>query len=277
MRHFPPLILPFLLIACQSAMLSGQPEQNTKAASWIEQRHVAQDGAFSFKYWLRAANPGANQILHVVVEGDGATWSKAGNPPLNPTPRRAIGREVASALPADALVLYVARPCQYLNAEQMNACPMRYWTRDRFADSVIASMNDAIARVKSSTGAQSLALSGYSGGGVIAAELALSRSDVTSLMTIASPLDLETWAQIHEVTPVHSPTASSALLSRLASLPISKRFYFGEKDKVVPYQSLVRIRKYIPTRFVHLIDGAGHAADWSKLIGINSELQSISN
>jgi hypothetical protein len=93
----------------------------------------------------------------------------------NPTPTEPVALAMADADPAPA-VLYLGRPCQYLEAAELAACSPEYWTNSRFAPEVVTAYMAFLDRYKESSGASRLRLFGYSGGGVLATLLAARRT-----------------------------------------------------------------------------------------------------
>jgi fermentation-respiration switch protein FrsA (DUF1100 family) len=82
------------------------------------------------------------------------------------------------------------------------------------------------------TGARSLRLVGYSGGGVVAALVAARHAGAASLITVAAPLDVEHWIAGHGVSPLTGsldPLAQAAALRHVPQLHLA-----GADDKVVP-------------------------------------------
>ncbi len=266
MRSVLLVLVGLALASCQTIGMGVPTGGESQTQGWLMGLHVANQDQFAFKYWYHNAHRSNDSTLHVVIEGDGASWSRAGNPPRNPTPRRAMGRAIAHKLAKDGNVLYIARPCQFLEHSQMRACSMSFWTSERFSQSILVAFDKVVTNIKRQHGGDTIALYGFSGGGVLAAELAIRRSDVERLTTFASPLDLEEWTRYHEITPVRSPTPSQMLLEQLADKQIFKEFYFGHKDSIVPPASLSRLRKILPPNSVHLHQRFGHESDWASLV-----------
>ncbi|MCT4656646.1 MAG: hypothetical protein N4A65_12615 [Cohaesibacter sp.] len=273
------LFLMFLLCGivsgCRIANLDEVPSEALGSSLWSEREFLAHDDAFKFKYWVRTTkvSEASSSTLVVVIEGDGASWSRAGNPPRNPTPRSPEGKRIAAQIPSGKDVLYLARPCQFLSFDEMGKCPSKYWTTERFSRSVLVAMNKVISITKSEFDKSDIALIGYSGGGVLAAELAILRDDASHLTTVASPLDLEMWTQFHDISPVYSATPSQAFLQKLSKLPIAKQFWFGEKDRIVPLKSQKRFMEAMPSHHITIIPKAGHNANWSSRFGDRWQMQ----
>lgn len=200
--------------------------------------------------------------LVVVVEGDGVAWRSPDRPPRNPTPRDPVGMRIAERLAQDRPVLHLGRPCQFLAGPEGSPCGMRWWTRDRYAEAVVASYAHTIEAARRG---RRIVLVGHSGGGVIAAELALRLSDVDRLVTLAAPLDLAAWTAFHGVTAVSSPSGG-ALPDRLAASPLTQMHLFGARDDVVPPEVTRAARARLgPTR-ASVADGMVHDGRWESLI-----------
>lgn len=169
--------------------------------------------------------------LWVVIEGDGHAWRNVREPSPDPTPRDAVGWRLAKEMTA-APVLYLARPCQFLPADELRACAVDDWTDARFAEKWVVRTNAAIADAKRATRATHLVLAGYSGGGTMAALIAARRDDVRALLTVASPLDHAAWTRLHGVSPLSASLNPVSMRERLSRLP--QVHLAGEEDKVVP-------------------------------------------
>ena len=209
------------------------------------------------------AYPASSSRLWVVIEGDGANWV-GGKPPRDPTPRHPMGPGIVAALPQRDARLYLARPCQFLDQAGLSACAQRYWTDDRFAPEVVAAFDRAISRFAAN--GQSVVLVGFSGGGVLAAELALTRTDVAGLVTFAAPLDLDSWTDAQKLPRLSSPTPPEDLLRALAKKTYPRAFVFGGKDDVVPPRMLDRIERLLPPETVRIEAGFDHNARWETLL-----------
>jgi hypothetical protein len=173
----------------------------------------------------------ASATATVYIEGDGRAWPGRFQPPGDPTPERPLSLLLANADPSP-LVLYLGRPCQYLDPVELKDCSVRYWITHRFADEVIQSYTSALDELRDRYGIQHFRLVGYSGGGVIAARLAAERNDVMELATIAAPLSLHEWTRRHGVTPLAGrDTLDSAPLLRERG--IRNQHWIGQNDRIV--------------------------------------------
>lgn len=179
---------------------------------------------------LLALTRGAEaDVLHVYIEGDGAAWLSPWQPPRDPTPERPVALALAAQDPAPA-VAYLGRPCQYLDAAALTACPAKYWTSHRFAPEVVESYRHALDALKARHGAARLRLFGYSGGGVLALLLAGTRDDVVQAVTVASPVSVAEWVAWHKVSPLEGSLDPATQARRL---PPAIHFV-GDRDRVVP-------------------------------------------
>lgn len=213
-------------------------------------------GDLQTRAWLRRHVANADRPLLVVIEGDGAAWQRNGTPPIDPTPRAGVGAKLAAALAIDHPVLYLARPCQYLPAAQLARCSIHHWTDRRFDEAPLAALNRLIDRA--SLTHEKLILIGYSGGGVLAAQLGLRRSDVILLLTVASPLNLGAWTRLHNISPLTTALSGTDLSSALARATFPQRHLFGSDDDVVP----AGLGAGLPANSVRIVQGLGHDDDW---------------
>jgi hypothetical protein len=231
LRYLSLLLTSLLLSAC--AMTTGeryqQVMQEGKAAGFAP---VSFGSAPPLTGLLRAqAMPSTPAYLWVVIEGDGRAWLNMHEPSMDPTPVDPVGWRLAKDV-SQKTVLYLARPCQYLNSDELDACSVTDWTDGRFAEKWVQRLNAAVDQAKRMSSARQIVLAGYSGGGVMAALVAARRDDVALLMTVASPLDHAAWTTHHKVTPLHASLSVVAVQQKLARLP--QLHVVGADDKVVP-------------------------------------------
>ncbi|WP_188420376.1 alpha/beta hydrolase [Oxalicibacterium solurbis] len=179
--------------------------------------------------------PVASDELWVVIEGDGRAWLSMRQPSSDPTPLDAVGWRLAKELTV-VPVLYLARPCQFLSADELQDCSVDDWTDARFAEKWVTRTNAAIDDAKRASGASHIVLAGYSGGGVMAALVAAWRDDVSTLLTVASPLDHAAWTRLHGVSPLAASLNPVLVRERLFRLP--QVHLAGAEDKVVPLSLL---------------------------------------
>src|SRR5690606_13468548 len=117
------------------------------------------------------------------IEGDGFAF-KNGFPTEDPTPTSPVFFNLAVA-DARANVVYMARPCQYTPMELNPACSTEFWHRKRMSEEVVASINDAINKIRHN---KPFSIIGYSGGGGIAVLVSARNRAAQSIITVAGNL-----------------------------------------------------------------------------------------
>ena len=177
--------------------------------------------------------------VHIYIEGDGRAW-RARRPPRNPTPYAPMGLRLAAQDPAPAL-LWIARPCMYLDDAATARCDPQWWTSHRYAPVVVDALNALISRA---VGNREVVLIGHSGGGALATLIAANRGDVAGLITIGSPLDLDFWTTQGGMTPLHGSRNPIEIAHLLGNLP--QRHLTSNEDKVVPRAVVQRFVEAIP-------------------------------
>lgn len=182
-RRLTPLFLAPLLIASPVVARHVQPLDD----GWVRFEMAAAGRPLAA---VMPSKVGEARPLVVVIEGDGDGHDRHGLPTSDPTPRRAVGLQLAQAWPGGAA--WLARPCQFVEDP---LCVPDDWSRRRFAPEALAQINAGLDGLKARSGAATLVLVGWSGGGVMAALAAQSRDDVAGLVTIAAPLDLAGWTR----------------------------------------------------------------------------------
>lgn len=259
----------FLFAALAGCSAPGAFRNAREIAAWAEQRGFAETsvkaGAFSLAAFVRTPSV-PSDTLTVYIEGDGAAWPTPYHPPHDPTPTRPLSLALAAADPAPAVV-YLGRPCQYLEPAALLSCDSAYWTERRFAPEVVAAYDAAISRQKSALVTRRLRLVGYSGGGVLATLIAARRDDVDVLVTVAAPLAVAEWAAWHKASVLTGSLDPAELRENIRS-PRSLHFV-GRKDEVVPaaiVESFVRRKG----GDMEVIPGFDHECcwvrDWNKLL-----------
>lgn len=226
------LVLGTMLTACSSV---PSPAERHSQADALARQHGWQamtisTTAFDLVAYLPVV-PREGDRLTVYIEGDGLAWVTPTQPSLDPTPRKSVGLQLALAHPYSEPVAYLARPCQYIDA-QASRCAQRYWTGQRFAPEVIEASNSALDVLKLRFGTQHLALVGYSGGGAVAALLAARRRDVVLLITVAGNLDHQAWTRHHRIEPLTGSLNPADF--REALQDVRQWHLTGSKDQIMP-------------------------------------------
>jgi predicted alpha/beta hydrolase family esterase len=223
--------------------------------------------SFSGEYFdLIGYERGTGPVLRVYIEGDGLAWRTRNRPSLDPTPRHPTGLLLA-ATDTHGAVLYLARPCQYVEGEQRRNCFTPLWTSARFSEPVIAEMNAFLDQAKARAHAARIRLLGYSGGGCVALLLAERRDDVDAVVTVAGNVDHPFWTRWHKVSPLRDsldPLDDKAALRAIPQLHIVSR-----DDSVMPPEIVEHYAVELghpDTIRIVTVDGVGHTGDWQDVV-----------
>lgn len=173
--------------------------------------------------------PGESSVLRIYIEGDGHAWVNRTTPSKDPTPHNPVSLYLAGNDPSRDHVLYLARPCQYVQGKQ---CRQQYWTKGRMGEDVIASLDSAIDQAQKLCGATKLCLVGFSGGGGCAALIAARRGDVVFLGSVAGNLNMNAWTHKHHLSAMDLSIDPISVAPNLCKIP--QRHYSSNNDKVVP-------------------------------------------
>ena len=253
------LCVSLCLIACNSGR--RQAQLLAQAAHFRFMRF--ETPAYVLYGWLKE---GTGPVLHVYLEGDGMAFITPTRPSFDPTPRNPVAFRLATQHPGTAPVLYLGRPCQYVDDADKKHCSEAVWTSDRMNERAVCSTAAALEQAKLATGTTRLALYGFSGGGGIAALLAQRRQDVIFLGTIAGNLDHRFWTTRLHLTPLHAslnPMDDVMLTAHIPQMHLS-----GGKDSVIPPSIAERwcaaLPHESPCRHRHIPDMT-HEGAWERV------------
>ena len=247
-------------------------------ATFIDHRKVAFVRAEDQSFTITQAKTGEFQLvtfhrglsdadsLIIYIEGDGRVARTRTQLSKDPTPRKPVGLELALADPSPA-VLYIARPCQYLDEEQLSTCSPRYWSLSRYAEEVVAATNQVIERALETADrpGMPIGLVGYSGGGAVAALIAARRDDISWLVTIAGNLDHNKWTEIHDLTPLYDSLNPPDYAAELQEIP--QLHLVGEEDENIPPSVAESYAKAFANRAnveVEVVPDSDHHCCWER-------------
>lgn len=221
-----------LLAACATGTdpASRLARAEARAAGAGLERGRVEAGPFVLTRFLRTA-PQAGRLV-IYLEGDGAAWHadrrrvRATPPPVEP-----VALSLALQDPAPALA-WLGRPCQLVLPDDARGCEPSLWSDRRFAEPVVAALDEAVEALRAQAGVRRVELVGFSGGGVLAALLAARRQDVTALVTVAAPLDLRAWREHHGLGSLEAADPARIDAPRLLATP--QVHFLGARDEVVP-------------------------------------------
>jgi hypothetical protein len=212
--------------------------------------------------WLRQPPDGATSAdgtLTLYIEGDGAEWRSKFEPPIDPTPENPLALRLALRDPS-MHVAYLGRPCQYLGYFALSRCPSILWIQGRYGDEAVTIMSAAVDLMLLSANLQRVRLVGYSGGGTIATLIAARRKDVVCIVTVAAPLDTETWTAAIDISPLRYSLNPLTYAAQLAAVP--QVHLAAADDALVPHHTLQRVRDALPQVRVEVIEGFDHDCCW---------------
>jgi len=250
-------------ILCLGACSSGrqQAQALAQAAHFRFERFATP--SYVLYGWLRE---GQGPVLHVYLEGDGMAFLTPTRPSTDPTPSNPVAFRLASRHPGAGSVLYLGRPCQYVEDADRKNCRPAVWTAERMSKATLDSTAAALDQAKLATGTTKLALYGYSGGGGIAALLAQRRQDVIFFGTIAGNLDHRFWTTLRGLTPLYAslnPMDDVGLTARIPQLHLT-----GDKDTVIPAKMAERWCAALPSEspcWHHNIPQMTHEGAWEQV------------
>lgn len=248
-------------LVCLLIFLSACASLSTRLEELARQQNRQLITLYTTQFELRAALPNAAPTkapLRIYLEGDGRAWVTANQPSLDPTPRDLLVAQLAMEDPQPSL--YLARPCQYLDSPN---CAPRYWTDARFAEEVLASLDQALDQLKQRYGNRNFELIGYSGGGTLALLLATQRSDIAQVQTLAGNLSPRRWTALLGLTPLHGSPEPLDFAEHLKALP--QRHLVGLDDQVVPASLLNDYVAHLGPADcleLHRLDSVDHRTGW---------------
>ncbi|AWY44392.1 alpha/beta fold hydrolase [Pseudomonas putida] len=252
-----------LLAACVSVPTPGERRQ--AAVAQVGARHWHGIDIATSTFNLQAFIPDTfdkGEHLTVYLEGDGFAWVNGSQPSSDPTPVNPVALRMALAQPSGNAT-YLARPCQYV--ADPDHCHQRYWTKARFAEEVVASLDQAVDKLKAQAGARHLTFVGYSGGGALALLLAARRDDVRNIITVAGNLDPAAWTEYHHVSTLDGSLNPVDQLEKLARIP--QLHLSGANDSVIPPALTTRFVAAYPKASpvsVRIIPGYTHSCCWAQ-------------
>jgi hypothetical protein len=221
--------------------------------------------SFALRSYERINDP-ERKTVRVYIEGDGLAWIDRGTPSLDPTPTNPLALSLAAADPAPN-VIYLARPCQYLRAENQ-LCGEAYWTSEIFAPVIIQTMNEALEIIKTRYGFTQIELVGYSGGAGVALLLASQRNDIINIRTVAGNLDTDAYTKLHHISKLKKSLNPADVASSLVDIP--QLHFIGGNDNIVPLAICQSFINHVPDKHcIHseVIENVSHEEGWQYIWG----------
>jgi predicted esterase len=250
-QFFATLLIPFLL-ACTNTV----PLQEI-----AEKRHLKHENLSAGQFEiLLVANDKTNNIidLRIYFGSDGIPWEKS-RPASDPTGTQRLA--VALMLSDPQPSMYLGRPCYHL-ASMPEQCEPSLWTSDRYSETIISAMSDAVKTLIKRFEPKHITLVGYSGGGAIAVLVAKNLTLETTVITIASNLDIDEWTKYHALLPLSG--SANPLDTQLPSGRIRQVHLIGSKDRVVPQKTVQHYTEAHPEAEYYYFDKFDHRCCWAQ-------------
>lgn len=248
----------FLISGCSTSFTTRLKVADAIAAKGNMEPKIVKGGKFWIRTYQKILDPNLPYVFY--IEGDGFAFKNKFTISDDPTPRSHTMIRLAMS-DYRSNVVYVARPCQYLEEGAIEHCDNAYWTRKRLSPEVIDAMNDVIKNI---SGRQPIDLVGYSSGGGVAVLIASRNNNVRSVTTVAGLLDHRLFTEHHHVLDMIgslNPIDVAYKIRKIPQLHIS-----GGRDTIVrPFiiDSYVKASKSECVRH-EIIPGATHDSGWQK-------------
>lgn len=186
-------------------------------------------------------------IYHIYIEGDGNSWRSRTVLSSNPTPKYPLALALAEKDP-HAVVIYIARPCQYTAHSDDPLCHPKFWSSHRYAPEVIVAFQDTLDQIKKNYPSVRFRLTGFSGGASVAALLAAERDDLEYLITVAGDLNHDALNHYHHTSPLTGSLNPITIAPKLKNL--TQYHFSGADDPIVPL--------WVAQQFVDAVGPAEH-------------------
>ncbi len=251
------LNIVIFLFLCNCTYVKDVPWQ--KVSADFKNRGFAQKTYYqkTFNIFTLEKISDAAKPLHIYIEGDGFAYVNKFRPSIDPTPRSTFLLDLIARDNA-ANIVYIARPCQYVDSE---FCEEKFWTLERFSAPTIQAISSVVNRYQN----YEIHLIGYSGGGLMA--LHLPQKNIKTIRTIAGNLDLEEFVKLHKISPLKTPKIDYERLSKIPQI-----HFIGSRDEIIPLQIFSAYHKKLPSKNcvkIKITPNASHNENWQQLWNYN--------
>lgn len=222
--------LGFFLSCCSHSLESRIKYADHLAATNSFRKSVFSGTDFNLLTYTKISSTNRDSV-DIYIEGDGLAWKSRHRISDNPTPINPLALKLALVDPAPN-VIYIARPCQYLDLKSQKKCQPKFWSEARFSKEVVDATDNAISQLVRQYHFKKINLFGYSGGGAIAVLVAAQRNDVQLIGTVAANLNHQEFTKIHQVTPMSESLDAIDFADKVKNI---EQFHFiGGHDSTVP-------------------------------------------
>ena len=165
--------------------------------------------------------------LIIYIEGDGVSWIDRYTISSDPTPIDPLAFKLAKIDENDN-VIYLARPCQYINSGNCNN--KQIWTVSQYSEAVLSSYREIIDKLEQFN---EIHVVGYSGGAGIALYLgSINNKKIKSIRTIAGNINHNQLTKMSNLSPLKGSINFNLVEKKIKN--ISQIHYFGNNDDVIP-------------------------------------------
>lgn len=246
------MALFFLLInGCQSQPTQPNPAQGSLAGFKFEKIRSTQ-----FDHWLATPENTTTNLrcLTIYLEGDGVPFLAQGSRiSTNPTGYKNPLLQLSQKDTDNAI--WLGRPC-YFGLQTSRHCHPHLWTFGRYSEKVVDSLTE---RVKTLAANKHIILVGHSGGGVLAALIAQRSPQVTAIVTLAAPLDIDSWTSSHGYSPLYDSLNPAKLTPTRPN--INQLHLTGDLDTEVTFQHQQKYMQRYPNAQHAELSGVSHNLD----------------
>lgn len=244
------LACSLLLLTVTGCSPLGNRLETLATTAHLQQRWI-EGGPFKL---LALERTDTSADIDIYIEGDGRPWSGGGTRiSSDPTPRKPSALELMSADPLGQL--YLGRPC-YFGTADSPSCESRLWTFDRYGETVVAAMTDALQKWSATHSNGRITLIGYSGGGVLALLIAERLPAIQRVIAIATPVDHERWTKLHDYTALYGSINPAELVNWRPH--VERIFIFGADDDNVPPAVFAPLAARIKDARIIVLPDEGH-------------------
>jgi len=271
-KNFIQLVFIALIPLFTSSCASNSVQERLQYADELAaknsfKKEIIKTKNFYLQTYAKISSP-EREELDIYIEGDGFAWRNRYKASNNPTPKNPLALKMAIAGSSDN-ILYIARPCQYVDFKLDASCQEKFWTGSRFSQSVIDSTNEVVTEFVKKHKFKKVNLFGFSGAAAVAVLVASERKDVVSIKTVAGNLNHKELMKLHKVNALDDSLDAIDVVEKVKD--IAQYHFIGGQDKIVPAEIIISFVKRVNlaggnAKF-KIIDEAGHNYEkWPEIL-----------
>ena len=203
--------------------------------------------------------------LILYIEGDGVSWIDRQTISSNPTPIDPLAFRLAK-IDTNDNVIYLARPCQYVEKGSTNCNNKDIWTISQYSEAVLSSYKGIVENLSQFN---EIHIVGYSGGAGIAMYLgSINNPKIKSIRTVAGNINHNRLSRLINISPLTKSINFYEIEEKTKNIP--QLHYVGSEDKVIPSELSLRLKnkdksnKCIKVKVVNASHNEGWDVFWDK-------------